>query len=159
MSDLEEMLEIIKRDMPDYANLTLHDGSTDPYGIPMDRLAAIILWLQRIKDAGYGRSWAKRGEMGVFHNVMRKEDRAETLAQYAQAIMSGHPSVGRTTRVGFIATLVDRVNYCMMWLSYIAKVRPEDFVAWLEDDFCIDVDIDVNDVLDFLGWEGDYNDV
>lgn len=153
--DLDIMLDIIKRDMPQYANLAFRDESSDPYGIPMDRLAAIILWLQQVKDAGYGRSWAKRGEMGVFHNVMRKEDRAEVLAKHAQAIMSGHESVGRPTRVSFIATLVDRVNYCMMWISYIAKVRPEDFIAWLEDDFCIDVGMSVDDVLEFLEWETD----
>jgi hypothetical protein len=151
-SNLDAMLEIIKQDMPSYSSSTLSDESIDPYGVSMDKLAAIVLWLQRVKDAGYGRSWAKRGEMGVFHNVMRKKDRMDTLEKLAQAIMSGHASVGRSTRVAFVATLIDMANYCMMWASYVAKVRPEDFVAWLQDDFCIDVGIELDNVLEFLGW-------
>jgi hypothetical protein len=155
--DLDELLEQIMNDNPQFERLLGDDQSADPYGIPMVNLASILLTYHMAKDAGYGRSWARRGESGVFHNVMRKGDRMEslfknieTLEKLAKVVMSEHESVSQVIRVARIDNLADLALYCMMWISYIMKTTPDDFTEWMRTRWSEATGIPMDDVESYL---------
>lgn len=157
LADLAVMLDQIQEDMPEFANAFCADASDDPYPVPMAKLSALLLLYHACKDAGYGRSWARRGEGGVYHNVMRKADRFDKLAErikvldtHAKVVMSGHDLVDQATRIAFIDNLVDTALYCQMWVDWIAAERPEDFDAWLRHVWCRATGVDYDYVKEFV---------
>lgn len=145
--ELNELMKRMSMDMPYMKGLLMSDESKSPYGIELLRLASLMLYLHMAKDAGYGRSWSKHGEVGVYENLMRKDDRLEQLSLL---IMSDHDMVERRHRVAFVDVLIDRALYCMMWVSYVAKVRPDDFMAWLEDSWCKSTGVSIEEVAEFV---------
>jgi len=146
IEDLKAMLDKVLQANPQMSRLI--GKLEDPYGVPLPKLAALLLGLQAVKDAGYGSSWAKRGEFGVFENYFRKTDRLETLALLVMAAESGE--LPRQIGVGLVAQIADGVNYGLMWLSWLARMRPEAFRNWLEDDYCADTGLHYVDVNMFL---------
>jgi len=141
LDEANAVLTEILSENPDYAKLMLSDESDNPYGIPMTDVASIVLSYQSSKDAGYGRSWAKRGHAGVFHNVMRKADRYDKLAERMKLletvslVFMSETAQTRTVETAFIDLLIDVSAYCMMWLSYLAKTD-NAFMRWLESTYC-----------------------
>lgn len=131
---LKLLLNSLMKDNMDAAELLIKDTSDDPYGVGMVELSALMLTFHMIKDAGYGRSWAKHGEAGVYNNLARKIDRMDTLGLIA--MLGNKDNVPQSYRVAHVDALVDLALYCMMWISYISKVRPSDFEFWLMDVFC-----------------------
>jgi len=129
IEDLKAMLDKVLQANPQMSRLI--GKLEDPYGVPLPKLAALLLGLQAVKDAGYGSSWAKRGEFGVFENYFRKTDRLETLALLVMAAESGE--LPRQIGVGLVAQIADGVNYGLMWLSWLARMRPEAFIASLAE--------------------------
>lgn len=113
-----------------------------PYGLDLDRLTAVLLFYQQCKDAGYGCSWAKRGELGIYMNLMRKADRMDKLVPL---VLSGEHD-----GVALVDTLADMVLYGMMWLSYIAAKRPSDIENWVRSTFCKETGLDEQMVLALL---------
>lgn len=144
---LNDMVKTMLGDMPHMRNLLVADRSANPYGVEMVTLAALMQVLHMAKDVGYGRSWSRHGEVGVYQNLVRKDDRLEQLALLT---MSGHDDVTERHRIALVDTLIDRALYCMMWVSYIAGVRPEDFEAWLRDSWCRSTGIDFENVMEFI---------
>lgn len=131
-ADLDLLYDILE-DLPAYKNLMASDESDNPYGLDLITLHAIRMILQESKDAGYGRSWAKYGEGGVWLNTARKVDRLRTLALL---VLSGSDKVTGDIKVSLVDTLIDLANYCDMWISYIVKIRPNDFKQWLITRWC-----------------------
>lgn len=106
----------------------LENPGEDPYGVDLHRLCAVLLTYQQSKEVGYGGSWARRGEVGVYMNLMRKSDRLETLVPLVLS--------GECDGMALVDTLADLINYGMMWISYIGAARPNDLEKWIRDVFC-----------------------
>lgn len=145
-AELQELLAEVVEKSPLLKDLLLNDMSDDPYGVSMSRLASIMLAMHAIKDSEYGKSWAKRGEMGVFHNLTRKSDRLEQLAIVS---MFGK-AMSRYVRVALVDVLMDCATYCLMWVAYIARIKPDGFKAWLQDVWCKTTEVSFDEVVDFL---------
>lgn len=139
-SELDELLEQTMQKDARLADLLFNDMSEDPYGISMVDLTSLMLVFHMCKDAGYGRSWAKRGHVGVFHNVMRKVDRLDKLAKVS--MLSGDSKTSAT----LIDTLIDLSLYCMMWTCYLAAKDPHSFNEWIETVWCKATGIQFEDV-------------
>lgn len=156
--DLEEMRKELKEIItqnPEKASLLMDDMSDDPYGVSMLELASMLLLFQEVKDAGYGRSWAKRGDVGVFHNVMRKKDRYEQLGAMLEGLemssLSGFISGREKYKLSMIDLLADIASYCMMWMSYISRKNPELFKKWVEEYWTPFTGIEYDAVVTALG--------
>ena len=121
----------------------LEDMSSNPYGIDLDRLAAVLISFQAAKDAAYGGSWAKRGELGVFINMMRSSDR---LARLVPRAVAGEEAAC----VELVDSLVDQVCYGLMWLSLIGKIRPGSIELWLRRAYCTATGSDYESTLALL---------
>jgi hypothetical protein len=158
--ELEELLEKMFAEHPEYASL-LGDGEDfDPYGIPMVKLASILLVYHMSKDAEYGRSWAKRGESGVFHNVMRKGDRfarvaenfakIECTAKVAMAAGDCDYDVGFHLRSALIDLLVDTALYCMMWIGYMISKDDRHFMFWIGSVWCAVTGISYDTIEEYI---------
>lgn len=120
----------------------LGNDSIDPYGIELYRLAGLLISFQSAKEADYGESWAKRGEIGVYMNLMRKVDRLEMLVPLALS--------GECDGMVLVDTLVDMTLYGMMWLSYIAAARPNDIECWIRNIYCRETGASEEEVLMIL---------
>lgn len=78
------------------------------------RLRRDIVMLHRTKDAAYGPSWKKRGELlGIMANIARKADRLEALA-------GGAPEGAES----LLDTVVDLFVYCLKYETYLADLDP-----------------------------------
>lgn len=88
----------------------------------MHAVLAPLLHMQYRKEGTYGDSWAKRGEIGVFFNISRKFDRLEHIV-----LNGARDEVGESD----IDTVADLANYALLWLTYIARERPDQFKDWL----------------------------
>ena len=142
-----DLLHDILEDLPNYKSLMASDESDNPYGLDLITLHAIRMILQESKDAGYGKSWAQHGEAGVWLNTVRKIDRLKTLALL---VLSGSEKVTEDIRVSLVDTLIDLANYVDMWVSYIAKIRPDDFKQWLITRWCRSTGEDEETILETL---------
>lgn len=80
--------------------------------------------LQYDKELGYGSSWCKRGELDVFFNTARKFDRIENIM-----LGKGKDAVGEPK----IDTVGDLANYSYLWMTYLLRHAPEDFVKWFKN--------------------------
>ena len=149
LGTLKLLLHSLISDNSEAAGMLMADESDDPYGVGMVELATLLLTFHMIKDAGYGRSWAKHGEVGVYNNLMRKVDRMDTLGLIA--MIGNKDNVSSAYRIAHIDVLVDLALYCMMWIAYIAKVRPGDFEDWIRDVFCKSSGQPFDKVAKFLG--------
>lgn len=76
------------------------------------------------RERTYKRSFAKRGEVGVWMNLARKYDRFDAIAP--NVLLNGADGVT------LVDTLVDTAMYSLKWLAVIEKVRPEDLEKWVE---------------------------
>ena len=74
------------------------------------------------KATQYLDSWCKRGEPGVYHNVMRKLDRLENIYQ---------PYADHTSEISdwfpLADVLADTAVYCLKWLARLKKWHPEAY--------------------------------
>lgn len=138
---LKGLLCKIMNNYPDFAKVIGDDLSEDPYGIDITQLAALLLTFHSVKDAGYGRSWAKRGASGVYQNVLRKADRLETLA-----VLNLSPERDDAMGVALVDTIVDLSIYCMMWACYVAKTDKDIFATWMRTEWCVATGIPYEDV-------------
>jgi hypothetical protein len=142
-----DLLHDILEDLPAYKSLMASDESDNPYGLDLITLHAIRMILQESKDAGYGKSWAKHGEGGVWLNAARKIDRLRTLALL---VLSGSDKVTDENRISLIDTLIDLSCYIDMWISYIVKIRPDNFKQWLITRWCRSTGEDEGTILETL---------
>jgi hypothetical protein len=79
------------------------------------RLKEAITSLHRQKDAAYGNSWKRRGELiSIMANIARKVDRLEVIASGA------NPSQDETT----LDTAIDLCVYALKYSTYLADQDP-----------------------------------
>lgn len=83
---------------------------------------APLLKLQYHKEGAYGDSWAKRGELEVFFNISRKFDRLENI------MLNGALD---EVDESYVDTVADLANYGLLWLTFIAREKPELFTNWV----------------------------
>lgn len=93
--------------------------------------AELIRRLHICKANQYLDSWVKRGESGVYHNVMRKLDRLENIYQ---------PYSDHQTEISewfpLADVLADTATYCLKWLARMKRWHPEAYEnlwAYVED--------------------------
>lgn len=80
------------------------------------RLKEAITSLHRQKDAAYGNSWKRRGELiSIMANIARKVDRLEVIANGA------NPSQDENT----LDTAIDLFVYALKYITYLADQDPE----------------------------------
>ena len=92
------------------------------------------LEIATIKGKAYGNSFCKYGHSGVFFNLARKMDRLEMLARKSFASNSPILDAAGSNPETFVDTLVDLVNYGVLWLGYIAKTEPEKLKPFLSEE-------------------------
>ena len=85
-------------------------------------LFTVLLAIHRMKDITYGRSWERRGEMGVLHNVFRKVDRIEMAVDNIHT-SNDWPGCGEES---LVETVADLVVYGLLWLDRMAEVGPAE---------------------------------
>lgn len=109
----------------------------------------------RAREETYQLSFAKRGEAGVWLNLARKYDRLDPLASRVMAQVVAGEDVENNDGVTLVDTLVDTAMYALKWLSIIEIIRPEHFTEWLEQVYCRDTGMDINEARVFFGHWGD----
>ena len=77
--------------------------------------------IQYKKEATYGSSWCKRGEMDVFFNLARKFDRLENMM-----LKGAKDEVGEDK----IDTVADLTNYGLLWMTYLLRNNSKAFQDW-----------------------------
>ncbi len=102
-----------------------------------------LLPFHKAREATYNLSFAKRGETGVWMNLMRKTDRLDRLASKVMSTKDGSPADGVT----LVDTLVDTAMYALKWLAVIKRIRPEDMEAWVADVYCRDTGMESGEAL------------
>lgn len=83
----------------------------------------ILSQLQYNKEGAYLNSWERREEIGVFFNLSRKFDRVENMM-----LKGAKDEVGEDK----IDTVGDLANYGLLWLTYIMREHPDNFMSWVE---------------------------
>lgn len=117
----------------------------------VDNMLQLLSLFHEAKEKQYQRSFAKRGEAGVWYNLMRQLDRVDGIAQ--EALTAGEYSAG------LVDTLVDVTLYAVKWLAVIQVLRPEDFQKWLREAYCPYMGVEYDDVmLWFNGQEQNHDD-
>lgn len=82
----------------------------------IETFTTVVIALHRQKDASYGNSWKKRGELiSIMANIARKVDRLEVIAA------GGVASIDEST----LDTAVDLYVYTLKYLTYLADTHPE----------------------------------
>lgn len=86
-----------------------------------NQLREAILALHRQKDAAYGNSWKRRGELiSVIANIARKVDRLETIAG------GGRPSQDESS----LDTAIDLYVYALKYITFLADDDPATSLAF-----------------------------
>jgi hypothetical protein len=79
----------------------------------VDELATMLLDFHRNRERTYQMSFAKRGFVGVFMNLVRKTDRMDAVAQ------TWLEAEGQLNGTVLVDTLVDTAIYSLKWLALI----------------------------------------
>lgn len=89
-----------------------------------EQAVSLLKRLHECKANQYLDSWCKRGEPGVYHNVMRKLDRLENIYQPYADHISEIPDW-----FPLADTLADTAVYCLKWLARTKKWHPEAYAV------------------------------
>ena len=91
-------------------------ASPEHHNDDQQRLKEAITSLHRQKDAAYGNSWKRRGELiSIMANIARKVDRLEVIANGA------NPSQDENT----LDTAIDLFVYALKYITYLADQDPQ----------------------------------
>lgn len=88
------------------------------------QIAHAMLVFHKFREQQYDRSFARRGEVGVFMNLARKFDRIET------SINSGFEDI--TT----FDAIADMAIYALKWMDIFCKIHRSIVIRWLEEVYC-----------------------
>ena len=94
-----------------------------------------LLKLQNRKEAQYGRSWCKKGDVSAFFNIERKYDRVDNIMGRAledgvKAVLCDNELSGTPTET-FLDTVVDMGIYSLMWAGFIREERYEQWERFI----------------------------
>lgn len=113
-------------------------------------IAMALMPFHEKREDTYQLSFAKRGETGVWMNLMRKTDRLDGLCN---KVFSGEEGNNGVTLVD---TLVDAAMYALKWLAVIRQIRPEDMEMWVGSVFCKETGIEVKQAMEMFGmWDAE----
>jgi hypothetical protein len=88
------------------------------------KIAKALMTLHWWKEQQYDRSFAKRGETGVFHNLARKFDRIE------------HDMSRDVIDASTVDAIADLAVYAVKWMDILCKVHQSAVIEWLENVYC-----------------------
>lgn len=135
MYDKLNPLEDVKEELiKEYERYVRSQDKLYPDGINAQKVVTAILNLQHDKEAVYGQSWRKYGQMSAFLNVARKWDRIDNIVQNAvengmSALFSDESGTAQET---FLDTVVDLASYSLLWVGYLASEHPDMWKRFLE---------------------------
>jgi hypothetical protein len=112
----------------------------------VDELATMLLDFHRNRERTYQMSFAKRGFVGVFMNLVRKTDRMDAVAQ------TWLEAEGQLNGTVLVDTLVDTAIYSLKWLALIWAMEQRTDTnlglhQWLVEVFCPETGTDVRQLL------------
>ena len=128
---LDEIKDSIIKEYEDYVK---SQDKLYPDGVNVHQIITPILRLQHDKEAVYGQSWRKYGNMSAFLNTARKWDRIDNIMRNAMEngmnfLFSDEAGTAQET---FLDTVVDLANYSLLWVGYIASEHPDMWNRFLE---------------------------
>jgi hypothetical protein len=88
------------------------------------KIAKALMGFHWCREQQYDRSFAKRGEIGVFMNLARKWDRIE------------HDMSDDLFDASTIDAIADLAVYALKWMDVICKVHQSAVIEWLENVYC-----------------------
>jgi hypothetical protein len=132
--ELNSLDEIKDNIIIDYETYVKSQEKLYPDGLSVHKVLTAILNLQHDKEAVYGQSWRKYGNMSAFMNVARKWDRIDNIMRNAMEngmhiIFSEEAGTAQET---FLDTVVDLASYSLLWVGYIANEHPDMWQRFLE---------------------------
>lgn len=118
----------------EYENYVKSQDKLYPDGLNAHKVVTAILNLQHDKEAVYGQSWRKYGNMSAFLNVARKWDRIDNIMRNAMEngmniLFSDEAGTAQET---FLDTVVDLASYSLLWVGYLASEHPDMWQKFLE---------------------------
>lgn len=116
-------------------------------------VAALMRMLEpfhQAREETYQLSFARRGEVGVWFNLARKYDRLDPLAGRVSTQVVTGEEVENNDGVTLVDTLVDTAMYALKWIAIIRVLRPEHFEKWVEQVYCRDTGMTVEEAFDKL---------
>lgn len=126
-------------------------GLLDEHELDVAAIAEALMPFHDAREATYKRSFAKRGEVGIWMNLARKYDRFDALA--ADVF-----SDDGKENITLIDTLVDLALYSLKWLAVIRRIRPEDMEQWIDEVYLRNVEIDPMDAFILFGMQDQVSD-
>lgn len=123
--------------------------------VDVENIMYALMQFHAAREATYGMSFAKRGEIGVWMNLMRKCDRIDNQVRAMYSQPDGVPGAPGTALVD---TLMDLALYAMKWAAIIKHVRPDDLKKWIEETYMRDVpECTKDDAYRLFGFLKEYN--
>lgn len=116
----------------------------------VEELMEALKKFHEAREQTYQLSFAKRGETGVWLNLVRKTDRLDPLAARVMTSVVTGEEVLENDGVTLVDTLVDMAMYSLKWLAIIKVIRPDHFHEWLEQVFCKDTGMDMQEAGSFF---------
>lgn len=120
-----------------------------------ERVRILLAALSDFHDAQedtYRLSFAKRGEAGIYYNLVRKADRLDALSQ---SVFAG--DIGGNDGKTLVDTLVDMCVYAAKWLAVIMEIRPYDVGKWITSTYVPALHMSEDLAMNKLGMVKDYN--
>jgi len=103
------------------------------------KITNALMELHARKEEQYDRSFAKRGEMGVFMNMARKWDRVE------------HDMSSDLFDASTIDAVADLAIYALKWMDVFCKIHQTSVVEWLETVYCPFTDDSIDEAIEKFG--------
>lgn len=135
MDNTLKSLDVIKDSIiKEYEKYVSSQKQLYPDGINAHKVITPILHLQHDKEAVYGQSWRKYGNISAFMNVARKWDRIDNIMRNAMenGMNTLFSSEAETAQETFLDTVVDLASYTLLWVGYLSQEHPDMWEKFLE---------------------------
>lgn len=126
-----------------FENLAKKLGGYKTHVKNVKQLADALYIFHESREQTYKLSFARRGHVGIYMNVMRKCDRVESVAQ--RFLEEGKDGVV------LVDTMVDMAMYSLKWLDAIKQTDRAVFVEWITTVYCKDTGMRINDAMALFG--------
>lgn len=101
--------------------------------LAVDGLMSLLSEFHAARERTYRKSFAKRGESGVFHNLARKWDRIEGAFQNDELL---DPDMST------LDAIIDLGVYAIKWMDIYRNIHPTIFQEWLERVYKLETGVD-----------------
>ena len=133
-NNIKSLDEIKDNLIKEYEKYVKSQELLHPDGVNAQKILVPLLQLQHDKEAVYGQSWRKYGNISAFLNTARKWDRIDNIMRKAMedGMSLLFTDEGGTAQETFLDTVVDLANYSLLWVGHIASEHPEMWNKFLE---------------------------